>query len=325
VKQLGLFTEMTANGPALLDLCAPSCDAGFSPCRRYRYWLSRFWKETPAGEHKHFLAVIGMNPSTADERENDPTITRCINFAKDWGFDGLVMLNLFAYRSTDASVLDAMVKRGEDPVGPQNDEWIDRLTKSAGKVVCAWGRFALAPARGAKVIARLKTMGVTPHALDINQDGSPKHPLFVRKDAITNPYVRHSDPDPSQVAAERIIATGQATRDVDVILAVLAHEKTLTAYEIARRAGWVKGKAADNVRVSRRMAQLVKDGEVVVTGLRRSWNLGDEEPITSYASASRCCGNCANWQRAPMLDKIGWETRVCTKCDAVLGIGKQTI
>lgn len=72
--------------------------ANLSECRRYRFSLWRIWDEALP-----YALFIGLNPSTADETANDPTITRCINFAKDWGYGGIYMANLFAYRATDPS------------------------------------------------------------------------------------------------------------------------------------------------------------------------------------------------------------------------------
>jgi len=79
-------------------------DARFSPCSTWRYSLTRKWNALP------LLGFIGLNPSTADETEDDPTIRRCIGFARDWGFGGIVMLNLFAYRSTDPRQLRELAK-----------------------------------------------------------------------------------------------------------------------------------------------------------------------------------------------------------------------
>ena len=104
--------------------------AELSSDRVYRYSLSRIWEPT-----KHPLAFIGLNPSTADETEDDPTIRRCMGFARDGGYGGVLMLNLFAFRSTKPKgLLDA-----EDPVGPQNDAVLLRATEGLPVVVCAWG------------------------------------------------------------------------------------------------------------------------------------------------------------------------------------------
>ena len=90
-----------------LDYPARPRHAVFSPCRTYRYALSRVW-----AADKPYALFIGLNPSTADETLDDPTIRRCIDFAKRWGYGGLVMANLFAYRATDPAVM----KRAAEPV-----------------------------------------------------------------------------------------------------------------------------------------------------------------------------------------------------------------
>ena len=89
-------------------------DAKFSACRKYRYALWRTWDES-----KPNVMIIGLNPSTADENENDPTITRCINFAKSWGYGGVCVTNLFAYCATVPSDM----KASNDPIGSENDSW----------------------------------------------------------------------------------------------------------------------------------------------------------------------------------------------------------
>ena len=105
-------------------------DAKLSDCRKYRYALWRTWDA-----EKPFVMFIGLNPSTADETEDDPTIRRCINYAKDWGYGGLCMVNLFAFRATEPNDM----KNAIDPIGPENDEWLKNLSKDAGVIIGAWG------------------------------------------------------------------------------------------------------------------------------------------------------------------------------------------
>jgi hypothetical protein len=94
--------------------------AVFSTCRRYRYVLRRIWdRSTPPA------MFVGLNPSTADEVKDDPTVRRCIGYAKRWGFGGLIMTNIFAFRSTDPNALVEL----DDPVGPRNDAWLRRLQR----------------------------------------------------------------------------------------------------------------------------------------------------------------------------------------------------
>src|SRR5690242_6108456 len=103
----------------------------FSDCRAYRYTLWREWDIFD----KNYVMFVGLNPSTADERVDDPTIRRCIDFAKRWGYGALCMTNLFAYRATDPRVMKAFPY----PVGPENDKWLVRCAREAGVVVAAWG------------------------------------------------------------------------------------------------------------------------------------------------------------------------------------------
>lgn len=107
-------------------------DAGavFDPTRTYRYSLWRRWDATAPG-----CLVVMLNPSTADEQTLDPTVRRCIEFAKSWGFGSLHVANIFALRSTDP----AWLYEAADPVGPENDGWIRLLHERAGLTVAAWG------------------------------------------------------------------------------------------------------------------------------------------------------------------------------------------
>lgn len=145
--------------------------ATFSECRRYRYHLWRTW-----GEPGNRVAFIGLNPSTADEEADDPTIRKCIGFAKRWGFGAMDMVNLFAWRTTKPIGL----KQTGDPVGPANDEAIRRVCFQATRVVLAWGSHA--------PVSDLIAMRL--HALPLgrdlgcfsfgrNADGQPKHPLML--------------------------------------------------------------------------------------------------------------------------------------------------
>lgn len=92
--------------------------AYFSPCRKYRYSLWREWDATAETKHEGYAMIVGLNPSTADEIHDDPTIRKCINFAQAWGYRALCMTNLFAYRATKPNVMRAAA----EPVGPENDE-----------------------------------------------------------------------------------------------------------------------------------------------------------------------------------------------------------
>lgn len=140
-------------------------DAKFSECRQYRYALWRLWDES-----KPYVMFVGLNPSTADETTDDPTINRCIDFAKSWGYGGLCMTNLFAYRSTDP----ANLRTTQDPIGPDNDNWLKELAKNAGVVVAAWGNDGAYLGRSKEVTSTIKNL----KCLKINKTGEPAHPLY---------------------------------------------------------------------------------------------------------------------------------------------------
>ena len=148
--------------------------ARFSVCRTYRYRLTRIWDvRSPR------IYVVGLNPSTADECVDDPTIRRCVSFAKREGAGGIHMLNLFAYRATDPRELLTV----EDPIGPENcEEWA--AIPDDAVVIAAWGRNRLAKA---VAIDFFSTIQRSVLCLGTTKDGSPRHPLYVRKDA---PLVR---------------------------------------------------------------------------------------------------------------------------------------
>ena len=145
---------------------APLSSAVFSPCRTYRYLLWRWW-EIPRG----YVMFVGLNPSTADESIDDPTIRRCIGFAKAWGYGGLCMANLFAFRATQP----AAMKAAHDPVGPDNDHALRESAERAGLLVAAWGVHGAHQDRAAAVMAMLPGI----HCLRLTKDGHPGHPLYL--------------------------------------------------------------------------------------------------------------------------------------------------
>jgi len=116
---------------------------------------------------------IGLNPSTADEIQDDPTVRRCIGFAKRWGFGGLCMTNIFACRATDPIVMLAVPA----PVGPENDKYLLECAQSAGLVVAAWGNDGTHLERDKQVLYLLKHQ--TLFCLGETKLGQPRHPLYV--------------------------------------------------------------------------------------------------------------------------------------------------
>jgi hypothetical protein len=152
-------------------------DARFSQCQNFRYVLFRRF-----GEGKRVCTFIGLNPSTADAERNDPTIRRCINFAQGFGYDGLAVINLFAFRATYPEDL----KAAEDPVGPRNNYWIKRVVDASDMVLACWGVHGAFLGRDEKLVALLGRQNL--HCLGQNQAGSPKHPLYLRSDTIIQPF-----------------------------------------------------------------------------------------------------------------------------------------
>ena len=137
----------------------------------YRYSLTRTWRDTPQAHGT--LIWIMLNPSTADAYQDDPTIRRCVSFSKRWGHNKVVILNLFALRSTDPKAL----LTHHSPVGPFNDDYLMAHCRNCG-VVLAWGAHKAARDRGKEVIELIKP---TAHlfCLGRTKSGAPKHPLYV--------------------------------------------------------------------------------------------------------------------------------------------------
>ena len=146
--------------------------AQLSPDGLYRYRLTRAWDGGLVGARPAVTWVM-LNPSTADHQADDPTIRRCVAFAKTWGYGGIEVVNLFALRATDPAEL----LRHADPVGLENDEHLRVVASDAGRlIVCAWGAHRAAKARGAQVLALL---GATARCLRRTKSGAPEHPLYL--------------------------------------------------------------------------------------------------------------------------------------------------
>lgn len=182
----------------------PPCE--FSPCGKYRFTL---WRRTGingnwfpiecshgfdacpqcdadasfSGKAKEFVQFVCLNPSTADDKQDDPTMRRCIDFARRWGFGGMCMTNLFAWRDKSP----AAMKRAADPVGLKNNEWIAKIAERAGMIVAGWGLHGAHNQRATIVRAILKEHGAGKlRALKIT-NVEPWHPLYVA--AETKPFL----------------------------------------------------------------------------------------------------------------------------------------
>lgn len=158
----------------------------FSPCSGYRYALLILDTpdDVPAAE---CCAFIGLNPSTADEFKDDPTVRRCRDFARRWGYRGLLMLNAYGFRSTDPKRL----RTQEDPVGRDTDRILRRYAQQVGRVMAAWGTHADLE----RVTAMRKLLqGVPTLCLGVTKDGHPKHPLYIRGTTEPTPWTLSTEP-----------------------------------------------------------------------------------------------------------------------------------
>ena len=154
-----------------------------SECGKYRYRLTRDLGMMGDGA----LCFVMLNPSTADAEQDDPTIRRCIGYARSFGAARLEVVNLFAYRSTDPGVLSAMSR--DTAVGPENDDHILDVVKRSRLVLCGWGNHGALFGR-AEEVSKLIGSVTMPHALKINvKTGQPAHPLYLKGDAKPLPLV----------------------------------------------------------------------------------------------------------------------------------------
>lgn len=147
-------------------------DAIISECGKYRYRLTRVWDKA--------LPIMGwvmLNPSTADASEDDPTIRKCCHYAKRDGFGGIEVVNMFAWRATDPREL----KRVSDPYGRENTDYIESMDVNQ-RVVVAWGGKPVL----VKAIDALHNLDC--YCLGVNQDGSPRHPLYLPADCPLTPW-----------------------------------------------------------------------------------------------------------------------------------------
>lgn len=152
------------------DDFAMKSGAIFSACEQYRF---RLWREWDASKPRVVFCML--NPSTATHTTIDNTIRGCLARAAAWGYGRLDVINLFALRSTDPREL-ALVA---DPHGPGNEQHIADACDGAGLVICGWGNNRMVGHYGAVILTMMRKLGVEPHALAINRNGSPKHPLYV--------------------------------------------------------------------------------------------------------------------------------------------------
>ena len=135
-------------------------------------------------EPKGWVNFIGLNPSTADEETDDPTVRRCINFARNWRYGGCVLTNLFAFRATNPKEL----RTAADPVGPDNNLFLTTNAERASLVIAAWGVHGRYMQRDARVLRMLSKADVPLHCLGLTKAGHPRHPLYLRAHTKPIPY-----------------------------------------------------------------------------------------------------------------------------------------
>jgi len=144
--------------------------ATFSPCRRWRYSLWRRWDAS-----KPVANFLMLNPSTADEVKLDPTCSRARDYAERWGYGALIVTNIFSFRNTNPDEM----KAADDPVGPGNDAAIAKAARESAIVVCAWGNHGTHRERSKAVAGILLRNNIKLHALRVNANGEPAHPLYL--------------------------------------------------------------------------------------------------------------------------------------------------
>lgn len=163
-----------AHGKEALRGRWPRDGAVLSDDGKYRYLLTR-----SLGQEGRACLFVMLNPSTADAKEDDPTIRKCCGFARRWGCGQLIVVNLFAFRATHPSVL---WMQGGEKIGPANDEWIieaaGRTINSSGIVIAAWGIHGHYQDRDKQVYAMLRAAGKAPLCIGVAAGGQPLHPLM---------------------------------------------------------------------------------------------------------------------------------------------------
>ena len=154
-------------------------EALYSDCGGYRYRLSRDWGEGPR------IAFIMLNPSTASELRNDPTVARCEGRARRGGYGGFDVLNLFAFRATRPEDL----RGAADPYGAANAETVVATAGKAATVVCGWGLHGAHLGQGAAMRGLLAASGIPLWHLGLTRDLHPRHPLYVANAVAPLPWL----------------------------------------------------------------------------------------------------------------------------------------
>lgn len=149
----------------------------FSKDRKKRYLL---WRRFASGNR--FVNFIMLNPSEADESYNDPTITRCIQFAKDWNFDGLIVSNLFSI----CTPYPKNISKHDKNLSALNKQYITFAVEHSEQTICAWGNHGSINKRSKKFKELLKNHEL--YCLDMNKNGEPKHPLYIKRETLPKAF-----------------------------------------------------------------------------------------------------------------------------------------
>ncbi|MCQ0969281.1 DUF1643 domain-containing protein (plasmid) [Paracoccus sp. TK19116] len=157
---------------------ATRSSALYSACETYRYALTREWAEGPR------LVWVMLNPSTADERRNDPTIARCERRARLLGYGAFRVVNLFAFRATRPQDL----KAASAPIGPLNDATLHAAAAWGSAILCGWGIHGGLKGRGPAVLDLLRSTGRPLYHLGLTAGGAPRHPLYLSYDKQPQAY-----------------------------------------------------------------------------------------------------------------------------------------
>jgi hypothetical protein len=159
------------------------CGAEISDDELYRYALTRKWSSGPQ------VAWLCFNPSVADGSIDDPSVRKMVGFSKRWEYGRLVLVNLFAFRSTDPRRLKSM---GSEAIGPLNGYWIEKSLQESKELICAWGcaQHSLdLDIHANNVLSTLRTLHIPISCLGYRKDGHPKHPLMLAYDTPREPFV----------------------------------------------------------------------------------------------------------------------------------------
>ena len=146
-------------------------EAIYSPCKNYRYSLSRTQLKA-----KKFILFILLNPSTATEFKNDPTIARCQKRSQLLGYEAFTICNLFAFRTKSPKIM----KNFSEPIGPENNRIINEILNKASKVICAWGNHGTHLNQADRITKIIKNSGTRAYHLGLTKNNQPMHPLYIK-------------------------------------------------------------------------------------------------------------------------------------------------